>query len=729
MKINKILAAGTAATLAVTSLAAVASAKTRSYPLTYSFATITANPFITGTGAEQLDWHNFGQNAVYNRAQITKGAIGEAYALETLGNPTTDRATNDPTYDGAGNTIVRANTFLDTKLDSKDMDAIIPIGITTNCAVVDEWGNNVFLGKAGNVKVVVTGTRKDQENYINITRQTSLMDAPNAMLGYSAKTTINSNGSALNLDPTLAAYAYDDIMYTDIGTDTSRLYVLPLYYGTAPINGLLPSEFDSVATIEIDASGAGNYVFETTNEDLYTTEAAIIAKYWGYDFLETNRVAYTDLDGTAYAIGKMVVCDYDDTFLVGDDIFVDINSLPLFDAAQGAYLSAIQLTEDTETYDWNKSASVAAISFTGEYFPIYDITTADIPNGDGILNPVPTPAQLCVEGNDLVEEIAKLLDITIKWRVESAVMGEANAWLPVTDVNAPFGTITRDEVWNLSTTHDYTSEDRAARWFDGATQTYTVEDYRKGTQPHGFAGLASQMADFFNLCLNGKVTFTFVDVTSTAGSGWLNGGIPSTEVGLRNVLSGANPDDFALYINYNTTTGSLETVVDIDVDAGEVTFDISKNLEALGGYTIGTVHDIYYAMTKGTTKLSDGTWGMVVSKVTLTSEEESDVAAAGDDDDDDVVVVEDDDDDVVVVEDDDDDVVVVEDDDDIIIEDDDDDVVVIDEPEPIEDDDIGGEVIVVTGDDDDANPHTGVALAVVPAIVAAAAIVVSKKRK
>ena len=153
----------------------------------------------------------------------------------------------------------------------------------------------------------------------------------------------------------------------------------------------------------------------------------------------------------------------------------------------------------------------------------------------------------------------------------------------------------------------------------------------------------------------------------------------------------------------------------------------------MGGWTKGNVNDLYYGLVNGI--VYDGGEGLWVSKVILSFD--PDTAVSGD------TATKDDEKEEEVKEDDKGDVVVADDDDEIEIADDDDDD--DDSAIVIGDDDEDDATVVVTPDDDatvvvnpgtdktpagaDENPHTGVALAVVPMIAAAAAMVISKKRK
>lgn len=286
-------------------------------------------------------------------------------------------------------------------------------------------------------------------------------------------------------------------------------------------------------------------------------------------------------------------------------------------------------------------------------------------------------------------------------------------------------TLYRNDIQLLSDAGAYRAESNNGAQ-DG-NQTYN--EGRVGTNPKEFAGLASQVADFFNKQTNGKITFKFTTAAAASTDTWLYGGVPSTQVGLRNVLSNANANDFALYLNYNQT-GSLEAVAELNPDDGTVTFDISDLLDALNGNTIGVVSNVYFGLTKGVAYDDKDNLGLKVESITFSTDEDEgngDIEEDDDDDDDD-----DDEDDTTDDTDDDDDDDTDDDDDD----DDDDDVppsVSVDDDD--DNQDVGGVVdspVVTPGNDvngNDVNPDTGVALAVVPAIVAAAAVVVSKKRK
>ena len=314
-----------------------------------------------------------------------------------------------------------------------------------------------------------------------------------------------------------------------------------------------------------------------------------------------------------------------------------------------------------------------------------------------------------------------------------------NGWLPKTTLNSTStkqNKIERRDVWLLSSTNDNNSTGRAYNPWAGTDQD-TNQSYEAtfwdGTAPMGFAGLASQVADFFNKQDNGKITFTFAAAAGNTSGKWSDG-VPSTEVGLKGYTS-EYLHDFALFFNYLNTTGTMISAEKLDVTAGTITFDIADYLKDCGGLTKATLENIYYGLDNGIEDLTAWSrkYGLWVSKVELSYDDAGAAAvdATTDDDtaeDNAAVVVADDDDDDAKVEDDD----IFEDDDVIEDDDDDDDDVDADVIEDDDDDDtdVNNDVDYVdAGADDDANPGTGVGLAVIPAIVAAAAVVVSKKRK
>ena len=281
-------------------------------------------------------------------------------------------------------------------------------------------------------------------------------------------------------------------------------------------------------------------------------------------------------------------------------------------------------------------------------------------------------------------------------------------------------TLTRHEINLLSYSNAlYATSGSANSGYDG-DQSYN--DNGLGDTPYYFAGFASQVADFFNKQTNGKITFKFTTATAESSSAWVNGGIPSTQVGIKNLLGDATANDFAMFFNYNQT-GSLQAIASVDKDAGEVTFDISNVLDQLNGQTIGVINNIFYGLTKGVYYKDIDAIGLKVETVTLSYDEDDAADIDNTDDTDDTT---DDTDDTI------DDTIDDTDDTDDTTDDTDDaeDDANIDgnTDNAADDNNAAGDTVIVKPSDD-SNPDTGVALAVVPAAIAAAAVVVSKKRK
>lgn len=800
MKINKIVAAGAAATLAVTSLASVASAKNpRSWGLTYTYVTFVANPVIYTAGGQALhetDVSNpFATNVVQTNTDFIKGGMTEAYVYPNGGRYAVDKDANGVKDDDANTVYASANTNGDTTVDDYDFDAIIPVYLHMNTDAIAGYNGTTplnFAAYAGALTITVKGDKRVNTGALPWQKSTTL------------KTNIEnivSNGSPLNVKNVTAAAA---VLSSAAGFDTTYRYTagetmfededdeilayIPLWYGKAPGGSLMPADFDDVNTIAIVADQMKAVTFESEDATVAQALAKKIIQDNGSEFLryiadaaDTDDIWIRDTTtGTTtgdvqvtFRPAAMYSWKYDSTAnenyveaagaAAGDPSpapgFIDAAKQADFDptlfttilnAKPEVYYSAIQLTASSTDANAN-----GLLTFYGEQLPNARYTdnthgglgvaptgAPDPTQGNG--NATFTPADQIKTGNLLIEQLCKLINGTyVKWNINEATLGERNAWLPKTDwrngqTPALTGdnTLLRDEIWELATTDAYNSSSLQRGVILGALsnvsgndiefQSYNVEDYRVGTLPLGFGGLATEIADYFNKELEGTVTF-FLTNPNTATTNtwtWLTGGIPSTEVGLKSAAAQLDPKDIALYLNYNTTTGSLESLAEIDAENLKITFDISNQLDALGGYTIGVVHDVYYGLKeRGALYTWKGWEGLWVNKVELAVPDKSDVAGDVTIEDDDVTIEDDDDD--VTIEDDDD--VTIEDDDDVTIEDDDD--ITIEDDDDLGDDDIGGEVEIVSGDDDDANPHTGVALAVVPALVAAAAIVVSKKRK
>ncbi len=398
------------------------------------------------------------------------------------------------------------------------------------------------------------------------------------------------------------------------------------------------------------------------------------------------------------------------------------------DAAKKA-LDGIGAVDDTALKAAEKAADEAESAYTIALAKYLDALAV---NGDNIINVI----------NGLFTggyENASFGDITSEIRYAPLYKTTNNT------------TIGRKDVWALSITNDHYSDSYSTgSWYDDeANQSYNNDDVHDGTVKRAFAGLASQAADFFNKQDNGKIIFKFANPASTSST-WVNGGIPSTEVGLKSAIAGTN---FGMFWNYNLSTGQLVALGQVDSDALTVTFDVSQILDDMGGLTKGNLADIYYGMNSGKTYGTPYNFtGYLVEKVTFEyddaeSETDADTETVDDTDEDDTETVDDEDDDYEEEDDDDDYVEDEDDDDDYFIDDedddDDDDAYIEDEDDDdddtaavvVEDDsddtNTNNDVVIVTPvkEDDDANPGTGVGLAVIPAIVAAAAMAISKKRK
>lgn len=319
------------------------------------------------------------------------------------------------------------------------------------------------------------------------------------------------------------------------------------------------------------------------------------------------------------------------------------------------------------------------------------------------------------------EGIAKLICTISPWgaKLDSKVV-ENNYPFIAKKVSGSNNTLMRQDIQLLSYAGAWTADSN-----NGQDGNQSYNDDGLGTNPKEFAGLASQVGDFFNKQTNGTITFKFTTASATTGTSWNNGGIPSTQVGIKNLLGDSTANDFALFFNYDQT-GSLQAVASIDADSGEVSFDISDVLDDLGGQTKGVIDNIFFGLAKGVKYTDKTVDGLKVETVTLAYDEDSTDADIEDDTADDDDDVEDDDDTTIDDDADDDDDTTIDDTDDT--DDDDDDDATVDAGED-DANDSAGDTVIVKPSGDDSNPNTGVALAVVPAAIAAAAVVVSKKRK
>lgn len=703
MNMKKVLAAGVAATMAVSSLAAVASAEeTRTFDLITTQGTAVFKPDVKGVeGIDPGDYYDY--------------FAGKTFALANAQE--SDQNTNG---DSDINWVPVVNEL--------DFDYYIPFR-----AVADDAS---LLKTLSQLSVTIKGKKlaSDGATLQDLTQTAKLIQVDSAQ---------NNAGVAAN-------------------------FVLPVYVGGGPLNNaFVPERFVQIDSIEFTATASGQIECTGLDEGEYTSLiAAATSGNWdaalAYEIGdEVSPLADTDDDGAEDDVMNTWVYKY------------DINGY----RAARVYISlADPYVDDVNGYNDNGCIAyflTGAADADGDN--LLELTgtaqaLADIADGDGL-----DYSSGASDGGYLISAIESMLKpgIFIVFKLDAGACSTTDtpAWLPMTDQTWPEGQrptynsatntwsggmLTRNDIWRLSDTNDFASAGlQSSFWglfYDGVSefqldnQTYTVVDYNKGTVPRGFSGLASQVADFFNLQKNGKIEFVFDSYApATTASSWKNGGIPSTEVGLRNFLEAAEVKDFALFVNYNSSTGSLQSNATLDETSGSVIFDISNILQDMGGFTKGNVTDIYYglgrgvdyAQVKGVNLNQTGIW---VSKIVLSFD--ADAAVSGDaatkDDEKEEEVKADDKGDVAPVADDDDEgeIEIADDTDD----DDDDDSAIV-----IGDDDEDDATVVVTPDDDatvvvnpgtektpagaDENPHTGVALAVVPMIAAAAAMVISKKRK
>ena len=129
----------------------------------------------------------------------------------------------------------------------------------------------------------------------------------------------------------------------------------------------------------------------------------------------------------------------------------------------------------------------------------------------------------------------------------------------------------------------------------------------------GFEGLASQVSTFFNKQTNGKIIFKITNAPAVISTQWVEGGIPSTQVGL--YVPNVNNIVMGLFFNYDTT-GSLMTPGVLTSD-GYITFDITDVLNAIGGNTVASIHSIFYGLVGGLAYNDQPSHGFKIDEVTL----------------------------------------------------------------------------------------------------------------
>lgn len=195
--------------------------------------------------------------------------------------------------------------------------------------------------------------------------------------------------------------------------------------------------------------------------------------------------------------------------------------------------------------------------------------------------------------SDFTDTIAELVEGIRSFSFVSKEVRNDYSYLPNTDFNRD-GIITRDEVACLS-----------------------YSELGTGWGIPGFEGLASQIGTFFNKQNNGTITFQVTTAPATFSNVWVNGGVPSTQIGFSN-FNGFNSSIMGLFFNYETT-GSLVSSAIINGN-GEITFDISNILNDIGSNSLATIKSVYYGLVGGSTYKDYSISGLKIEKITLSYE-------------------------------------------------------------------------------------------------------------
>jgi len=820
MKINKILAAGVAATLAVTSLSAVASAevKTREFDMSQSagrwgsikgtytsvYGTQTAGDrsYATATNRAVIRFSVGGYAQLYkNKSGDFMLQIGnEQYYTQKKGLKAADNANTKPDtwQDGANNTelvwqfdvadawwsgaqvtangykynedgsktkvsqtakaeskwttdqSIGSNTFElvvlpDTVLTYKEGTAIAPayfdeiesvgVSLTFNNKPIGWYKDDTDSTDNDYDGLSAYTTSEENFKYMDMLLKKIVIPVSDAVVTYTVPATNN-------VDPTADEDAADkkgDGKETYTSNEAHNRAIVEAQKARVSVKPAKDAEYaiNTAVTMLKDSNGTARY-FDPAAAAINKTAAAEVAITM-YDNYTDAKAATASAVVTHYipsADGKFINFGLTGVSKDSTDASV-VFKVPVASAT----LTSTYLGSDEKDHKDVTKASAKQVA-DGIFKGAKDVAGTAIAADDLVAIVSPAEPEQAVGGNTAAAVIAYCIahggyDPAIDLAYKRGFVGE-----PSTDNGTRYAylerttdetTIKRYDVALLSYAAAYNAGNGGDLGGYDSNQSYKEDIYNKGDNPNQFGGLASQCADFFNKQNNGTITFHFVSPTA-ANSTWVTGGVPSTEVGLKNSLAGAG---FGLFVNYAQSTGSLQTTGVVDADAATVTFDISGILNDMGGYVKGNISDLYYGLNKGLRYADyseeDGyDVGYLVDKVTLSYDDAPAVVDANTDDDaadDDaaVVVADDDDDDDDVVADDDDDIA---EDDDIIEDDDDDDddAGEIIEDDDDDDDDVNNDVDYVDADDD-ANPGTGVGLAVIPAIVAGAALVVSKKRK
>ena len=760
MKINKILAAGVAATLAVTSLSAVASAEIKSieFPMDYTVAQI-------GWKGTQIEW--FGDNQAN---YIGNSDPAPATAKAIINAEQKNGADYDVVLkkdDGTGTapyiTLIAGTKFIltDNTNAADAVDAAVALAAdasytTEMDSAVAAFGAAMKAASVAAVTLKAKGATEEDvyaaSKYVGDAKLVvAKLDAASSALDklsklLAASTDANAAGAKAYIDARIDEIddAADELE-AEIKIADEALLGEPLLKDTEMGGIWLTQDYfklypaDATSNLYIKITGAemtikGTKRGTTTNDGFQQKFVQCYNQYvahgqpHGHEGVggtenglyvafapkAINRPGYINLNVLGTITDAEIKLDVDLYYKDTDGTYarVDCFTQDEFDAYKNC------LREDMRQALWT-SGGIRYMDDTA----VPDVFVKDeIANKDFVVytNAALNPE---LEKTNLCRMFKVLHNSVVDGKVESSNAPVTKyAFVEKTQNNGQI--IWRNNVKPMSITDAYASQNQMYK--NDGNQTYY--DSGLGTNPNQFGGLASQVADFFNHQNNGQIELHFIDPAKVTK--WVSNGIPSTEVGLRTALA---QTAFALFFNYSQSTGSIQTIGTVDKDALTVTFDMEEVLADFGGLTKANLHDIYYGCNNGLTYGDPyNKDGYAVDKVTLRYDDAPaavDAQTADDDADDDaaVVVADDDDDDDVVADDDDDDIAA---DDDIIEDDDDDDddsgEIIADDDD--DDDDVNNDVDYVDADDD-ANPGTGVGLAVIPAIVAGAALVVSKKRK
>ena len=308
------------------------------------------------------------------------------------------------------------------------------------------------------------------------------------------------------------------------------------------------------------------------------------------------------------------------------------------------------------------------------------------------LDPIFTTVKDFANDTEITEIISQLAATAKDFTYTDKEIRFDYPFLPVTDRDND-GTISRTEVIKLS---------------------YSQLGEGKGIP--GFEGLASQVANFFNKQTNGKITFIVTTAPAEIVSTWNKGGVPAYYTGIFEATAPIAENNLVgLFFNYDNT-GSLVASSKLEAD-GTITFDISQALTDIGGNTLATLENIYYGLVGGINYDGIPVKGIKVEQVILSYEDED-----GEEVETTIPVITDDDE----IEDE------IDPDVDIIVIPEETTVTTTTEADIVLEEDPVEEVITNAGksvEGEDENPRTGVALAIIPSLIAGVAIFTTKKRK